>query len=193
MASAVSICNQALLFLGASPIVSFEDNEIGQACEVLYPEARDAMLSEQIWQFATERRTFSAKSEISWGADNKFLIPNDILLVHRVYSDPDSSSHGRDQVRDWRIESGHVVANTDVIYAHVVIKVTDENKMPAYFRQALAARMARDLAMPITHNENMLQAMSNLYERKLDEAISADARQGTTEQYEEGRLIKARY
>jgi hypothetical protein len=193
MASRTSVCNQALIFLGADTVVSLEDNEIGGICDVLYDEVRDTLLSERAWSFALRRIEISNKTDVEWGSGYKFQLPSEVLTVHRVYDQPDSEFHNRPQIRDWRLEGRYIVANVDTIYCHAAIKITDENDMPPAFRSALAARMAREIAIPVTHNENLLAAMSNLYAQKLEEAVMSDGRQGTKEMFESGRLLKARY
>jgi hypothetical protein len=193
MANRIAVCNQALLYLGQSPIVSFDDSDVGAMCNTFYDEARDSLLTERVWSFALVRKVISNKTALEWGTGYKFQIPSDVLMVHRVYESPDSEYHNRAQVRDWRTESGYIVANVDSIYAHLVMRVIDENAMPPVFRSALAARLARDLAIPVTHNSDLLTMMQSLYEKKIDEASAADGRQGSQEFPEVGRFITVRH
>ena len=53
MATAVSICNQALSLVGANSIISLDDNTTeARLCKAIYEPVRDALLEEHAWTFA---------------------------------------------------------------------------------------------------------------------------------------------
>ena len=52
----VSICADALILLGASPISSFNDGtDEANSCDRLYPDIRDMALSMYPWSFAYKK------------------------------------------------------------------------------------------------------------------------------------------
>ena len=54
MSSAVKICNEALLRVGAKTITSLDDDTTeAKVCKVVYKSERDELLDEYDWRFAT--------------------------------------------------------------------------------------------------------------------------------------------
>jgi hypothetical protein len=186
--SKVSICNMALLHCG-QPMIS--DITESPACATMYDTCLESVLSEHTWSFALYREVITNKTAVEWGEGYKFALPENTISVHRVYDYLDGG-HNRPQVRDWRMENGYIVANVDTVYAHIVKKV-GESRFPSYFASALAARLALDICVAVTQNNGIYATLADLYERKLSDAVTADGIQGTSEQYENGRLLRARY
>ena len=82
MVSELSIANQALGYLGANPIVSFD--EPSTSAELMrdnYPFIRDAVMTEVAWTFAVVRATSTTADRDAW--DQKFVHPGN--RTHSVY------------------------------------------------------------------------------------------------------------
>jgi hypothetical protein len=60
-----------------------------------------------------------------------------------------------------------------------VAQVTDPDRMEPLFREALAARLAMELAEPLGKSTTLQQTMAGLYADKLREARSVDGQEGT--------------
>ena len=167
MASEVTICNQALSWLAATPILTINDGTTNaNLCLANYAELRDATLESAAWTFATERYQWAplaAPNVPAYGYANKFLIPSTILRVLECREDP-SQPDGISNI-DWRREGQHIVTDAGVIYAKCIIQVTAVNNTSALFRQALAARIAGTLAPTITESKGLADRMWNLYEQ----------------------------
>ena len=121
--SDVSICNKALLLLGAEAISSFSDGTPGaQACNTIYAEVKFSTMGMYPWSFTIAktqlaRDTVTPQNEWTY----QYLLPNDMLLgVPRA------------------------VRNIDYQ------KAVSEGGMPTYFVQLLAYQMAWHLAEVIT-------------------------------------------
>ena len=64
MTTAVTICSNALLELGADPINSLEEGtKFARLCANLYPSLRDDVLRAHYWKCATKRVTLSPQHE----------------------------------------------------------------------------------------------------------------------------------
>jgi hypothetical protein len=189
MASEVSICNQALGWLGQTPIVSLDDASVtAQLCKANYDEARLTVLEEGVWSFAQERFRLGAVL-VDGGDYNRFHIPAQVLKVREVYT---SAQYSQRAAR-WVVEGRYIVTNLGEIYVIGTVDITPPSDMTAGFRAALAARLAADLAIPITQNNAMQASMWALYEEKLARAMVIDAVQGKRSSYGLGPMSTSRY
>jgi len=153
MASDVSICNQALSWLGGSLITSLDD-DINEAkvCKANYADIRDAVLEAHDWTFATPPVN---------GYVNAFPLPPDVLRVMDF-------NNGE----DWRIEGTAIVTNEAAAKIRAVVRITDPNRFSALFVQALAARLAADLAITLTHSMKLQKQYYAIYSDKMNEAFT---------------------
>jgi hypothetical protein len=204
MTSPVDICNQALGWLGAAPIVSLDDNSrTAELCKINYQPLTEAVLEARCWTFAEMRSTSTTQDQPGdtgpgkdpedgypeWGSGFVHTIPDDYLMVFRVYKDVTSKPLID---AEWVRHNQYIIADRDTVFMWGVRKETDPNKYTVTFVQALAARIASDLCLPITQNQKLQADMWTLYESKLREAASRDGAQGRSEDIMANRLINAR-
>ncbi len=109
MATAVSICSNALLMLGEKPINSFDDaNTPGgldraRIASNLWPSTRDFLLRSHPWNCALKRVLLSPTTEAPpFGFSHQFLLPGDWLRNHEI------NGAGTDYV-DHVVESGYLL------------------------------------------------------------------------------------
>lgn len=194
MPGETEICNMALAMVGAENITSLDD-PVRQAalCKLFYPNVRDAMLEEYIWSFALDRLTLTAATVNSeWGPEYRYQIPTDVLVVHRVYSDV-TSERELVQNRDWKLEGSFIITTYTPIYAHVLKRVVSPSAYTNTFIQALTARLAAELCIPLTENATLQANLWSIYQTKLSDAVATDGRQGAREEYQTADLVKVRY
>jgi hypothetical protein len=190
----VAICNTALQWLGQAKITSLEDSgRPAELCRDNYDELRKAVLEDGAdWSFATKRYKLDEilpPSEDRWGDSNWFTIPAETLLVRMVFFDPDFDR----EVPGWTKEENKLVVDGyDIIYVKTIHDVTNAKLFTPSFRQALSARIAAELAIPITKSLKIQNAMWATYDAKLDKATNADGMQGAREQVRSGRLLRVR-
>ncbi len=218
MASQVSICNQALGWLGANLITSLnDDNKEAQLCKVNFPELRNAVLEEREWTFAVRRIELAPTVlEPKYGYTNQFLLPPNVIRILNVpdtrFGDTDDNLIGtglggvregpdqQPQLSTFRVEAleeptatGKVVlANVDSLFMRVIIVVTNIGLWSPMFIQSLAARIAADLAIPLTQNRTLQKDMWSLYEMKLRKASAMDGIQGKMEVKRSNATIRVR-
>ena len=191
------MANLALSWMGQSLINSFSDNQTeAKVMEANYELSRDKVLGDYAWTFALERQTLAALADgPSWGSERRFLIPSDVIRVHRVYR-PNLSGQGTIQrsmlPAQWERQGRYILANENTVWAEFIMKVTDAGQFSPGFVHALAARMAADTCMTLTENRQLLVDLEDLYDKKLDEAAYADGSQGRTEVIRSNKLTGAR-
>lgn len=193
MANEVSICNQALTWLGANTITALNENsQEAIACNANYTELRDAVLEEHRWSFAIATFKYGVANIVpnkddNWRYANTFNISSDIIHVLRVFENPESPYQTR-----WERKGDKLYTDANVIFLDTTIRITSPRAFSTLFRQALAARLARDMCLGLTKDKALHRAMSIQYETALDTAANSDGMQGINEEIPAGRLILAR-
>lgn len=147
--TAVSICSDALILLGAKAITSFNDGtDESSVCDRLYSDIRDSTLSMYPWSFATKKvalsRLVTAPGSV-W--KYAFQLPGDRLAnPAAVYQAANVGSPVR---KDWEVQGDQLLTNLETVFIDYKYSVA-EFAMPQYFVQLLKYMMAWHLAMPIT-------------------------------------------
>ena len=183
MASEVSIVNMALGFLGANTITALTDNSTeAKLAKTLYADLRDACLEEGDWSFAI-RGIIIPKSvdKVPFGAGDIFPLPEYVIRVIEV----------NENRRPWVLEERKIITE-GICQALCVIQVVNVNMMSPMFRQAFAARLAWDMALPLTNSKTMHDTMFTLFQQKMDFAKANDGMQGTTKKIRSTRFIEVR-
>jgi hypothetical protein len=183
VASPTQIANLALSWLGQNQINSFSDNQNEAiVMNANYALSRDKALNDAAWTFALRRQTLAPIVDAPvFGAGNKFLIPNDVLRVHRVYRSSNTNQSDQFTNARWTREGQYIFSNEQTLWCHFIVRVTDTNLFSASFVHALAARLAADTALTFTENIKLQETMELRYIAKLAEAKYADGSQGRTE------------
>ena len=189
MASEVDICNKALLSLGAAAIISLDDPQTeAKLCKQLYPDLRDAVLQAHDWTFATFRQNLpKGGTDPTFRYANCFPLPSGILYVSEV-----NKVERNDPTRDWQVENDCIVTDDISCAAKLINQVTDTSKFSPLFVQALQARLAADMAIPLTSNGKLEEAKWALYKSKLAQATSRDGQQGKSKRIRSRWLENAR-
>lgn len=71
-------------------------------------------------------------------------------------------------------------------------KITDPNDMDSLFIGAYTAKLAAELAEPVTGSRSLAEQMWQLYERKVREARTIDSQEGTVSNLDIQQLVDAR-
>lgn len=191
MASQISVCNQALRKLGANPITSIDQNTSEAAiCKEFYTDVLNDLLEEHPWSFATKRYELPKSAETPPSPFSaQFLIPADVLRVLQASDNPDFT---RPNGLYWVVEGRFILANTDAMFVSTIIEITDVHSLSAKFVRAFIARIAAEMALPITQSREMHRQLMEEYGLLMGSAISADGQQGRSRQYRSNQLTSVR-
>lgn len=200
-ASPVAICNIALGWLGGTFIISLDDNTTeAKLCKVNYEPLRDAVIEEREWTFATKRLEPVSLSTLPlYGFDKAFQIPVEVIRVLQVSRAGEVSTGvvidgsfksatrggtgtGRESRIEWAREGSSILANNaDRIFIRALVSIEDTTQFSPAFVQALAARLAMDLAIPLTSSDKKQAIMADMYAAKIALAASSDGMQGRSQ------------
>ena len=189
MAQAIATSNivaQAFRYMEMSPISSLgEDSEEAQAAAEQYPNAIAMLLELADWSFATVIRNLSRLSALPDGLamdpDHPYLfvLPAECLAVRQV-GDP------RDAV-GWRVEKSHMRSDhPGPLRVRFTSRVTDEDKLPALFRNAVSLQLAALLAPRWVHSHTKTQGLEERLQHAISAALHADARMASPDRLERG-------
>lgn len=193
MTSVVSICNQAITWLGGNPIISLDDGTTEAIlCKANFVPLRDAVLEEGKWTFATARfKLLPNPTPPVYGYTFRFEIPSNVFVVMKVTNHADNANDSEDF--DYRREENFLVANESVLYIKALIRITDVSKFTQTFVQALAARIATDIAAPLTESTSKEDKMRAKYDRAIKLALGIDGQQGQSDRIKiRSKIIRRR-
>lgn len=174
MATDVSICNSALIKLGAERITALtDDSKEAQLCNEQYEKIRDKLLFSHPWNFATKRVELTANGNTSVYDDlNEFDLPADYL---RIYEQEDVQ-------RQWFIEDSgsgkKLYADDDPVAFRYIFKNTDPSTYSPGFVELLSLALAKDLAYSLVQSATLKQTLLAEYESMLRDVRSFDSQEG---------------
>lgn len=173
--SAVQICSNALLLLGAQTINSFDDaTDRATLVSNLWPNALDAVLRAHPWNCAVKRVALAPEAAAPvFDYSYSFLLPGDCLrkLSVGLAGAPD----------DHQVEGRRILMDESVCYLRYVYRNDDIPSWDALLVQAAEAYMAMTCAYPITKSASMFDAMEKLWAVKLRDARNVDGQENPAE------------
>jgi hypothetical protein len=175
MASKVEIANLALEMVAAREINSFTDGSVNASIIARwYPRTLRYCLNKSLWTFATKRVDLVATSDTipwnSYGMDYSYAYPSDKVRIFGY-------SYPRARVRE---EATWILSDTDGLGClYVYLNDNPETYTPE-FEEALATKIAADIAFKVTTDESVTKAMIEKFQSiALPEALSVNSQNST--------------
>jgi hypothetical protein len=189
-AAGVNVANLALGLIAGGRIASFDDaTKRAQKVREVFDFTRDAVLEDRDWSFAMDRFVVSRDPAApAFGYPSRYELPSAALRV--VTAEEDGTPV------DWVKEGRYVLADTEALSLEVraVMVVVDPARWTPGFVQAFAARLAAELALPLTEKATIQADMWALYQKKLDDAAANDGRgAGRSQRVRANKLKMRRY
>ena len=169
--SEVAICNSALSKLGASRITNLDDDsKSAKLCKEQFPKLRDEVLRAHPWNFAIARATLSElATSPEYDFDNQYPMPADALRI---------LSTDLERPIIWAVEGRMILCNASSLKVRYIKKITDTTQFDVNFDEALALRLASDLAYALVQSSTLQAQLFNVYTSQLAIARSMDAQEG---------------
>jgi len=195
MASEVDICNLALSHIGASATISSltEQSEEAFHCNLLYADARDALLRAFPWGFATRHLALSDVGSPPGNWSYRYSYPNDCLFAREILQ----TTSGGDPI-DFEIALGDaynakvILTNQESANLIYTYKATNTLVFDPLFIVALAWRLASEIAMPLTRDEKRMKNAYEMYLSTISEAQTFNANESQIDRNKEASWITGR-
>jgi hypothetical protein len=192
MASEVLICNAALQLIKHSKVITdlTQGTKEANACELVYEELRDTLLSMHNWNFAIKRVKMSRLTEapaFEWKYSYEF--PPDYLRKVSVHA----NSAGQGIVAH-KLEANQIQSDAENLYLRYIYRVTDPNLMIPLFRSALSKMIGSRLAVALSQDKRLRKELNDEFtDEDLPTAKSADSIQDTADQLPESSWVTVRH
>lgn len=186
MATVISICSNALLRLGQSPIASFNDeSDHARLCANLWPSIYDRTLRTHPWSCAIKRVTLSAEvASPEFEYKYRFPLPGDWIRTLSI------GINGKSE--DYKQEGNRILTNESVVYLRYVFR-QDIDLVDDSVVEVLTCAMASEMAYPVTQSASMQQVMQEKYLRALVDARSINAQEIPPIEFGSNSLYEARF
>ena len=186
MASFVEIASNALRLLGDDPITSFsDDTERARLVNAIYEEMRDEVTRASVWNCCKSRQVLASLSETpAFGWAYYHQLPADCLRVVDVLSGDTRIDH--------TIEGRRLMTDVSSVNLIFLQRVTDPNEFDVLFISAYTARIAAELALPVSGSNTVATAMWTAYDKKITEARTIDSQEGTPANLDAQSIMDAR-
>jgi len=184
VSSEVDICNSALIKIGAEPINTLLDNnKQARLCNQQYSRIRDELLTSHYWNFAMKRVALGLLPDPPlFGFSLSYQLPADCLRVRTI-----------NQVSEpFKIEGRKLYTDLAECKIQYVSNNIDVNDYMPTFREALALRIAADLAYPLVQSVTLSDRMFNKSIVILKDARSIDGQEGTLDDFEQDVWLESR-
>lgn len=170
MADQVEVVNKALIFIGESPVDSIDSDEKGvQLSRVIWNSTRDAVLRAGLWHFARKQATLALADEkpiVDW--THILELPDDYIRMVRTEEDV-----------KYEIYGNRVYSHDQVFRCVYISRVEEVGKWDPLFVDAMAMKLAYQLALPITDNRALMADAEALYMKYVSRARTVDSQDST--------------
>ena len=186
MASETEIANLACSKLGdEDQIIDLRSGEsrAARAIAAVFDTMRDTVLRAGQWNFAQTRVALPALTDKpAWGFGYAYQLPADYLALSNLQDDI-----------DYQIEAGRILTNaTPPLKLRYIRRVTDTGTFDALFIDALACRLAAQVAMRLTGERTVADGAMAAYRLALNDAKAIDGPENPPEDYAEDDWMIAR-
>lgn len=192
----VSICNSALIKLGAERINTLnDDNKRARLCKEQYCKVRDDLLRSHKWNFAISRQTLakSATYTPAFEFESAFPYPANVLRILKL----DVNVGSQLGERHWKVEidpvnfEKYIVCNEDAIAIEAIYKVP-ESRFDVMFTEVLANKLAADIGYALTNSTTLVNLYFQKAEKQLADARTYDAQEASVPKAEDDDWLAVR-
>lgn len=189
MASKAEICNLALVRLGANTITSLTDGtQTANLCNTVFDTLADEVMMEGPWTSTIRRADLNQLTTTpAFEYSYQYQLPTDpfCLKVLNVYSLSPSEE-------DYVIEDDKLLSDESSISIRYIGRLTDTGDWDPYLTRAFIARLASELAYPLTGKSDKAAFELERYRLFLAEGLAINNQQGTIQVMDSADLITVR-
>lgn len=179
MASEIEICNMALSRIGNSRFINSlsEKSKEAEQCNLHFNHCRDTVLSDFPWNFASKRVALADTNNPPPDWKFAYSYPTDCLKAIAIvqagqkYQQPNNAINfmvGSDENGTGKL----IYSDQPQAWLQYVASVTDVNMFDSLFIDALAWRLAGELARPLASNAGIGNEAFQMYRIAITDAAA---------------------
>ena len=143
------IANLALSNLGEARIQSLtEDSSRARACSARMDQVIESVLRMHVWNSALERQLLVTGDTPIFGWNYSYQLPADCIKVVEV-----------EPVSKYQVEKKYILSNETSLYLLYVATPTDINNLDSLLAEAIAMKLAVEVAETLTSKQGLKQEM----------------------------------
>lgn len=174
MTNNTDLANHALGLVGVAGITAITDqnSQAARTCLLFADQARVETLRLGRWNCATKRTTLAEVLPVPVeGYAHQFQLPTDFVRLLEVNGEAVKSSD-----EYFEIEGTALLSDEETVWIRYIRDIGIGACDPL-LQAAVAAKLAQKIAIPLTAKIDLSDAMESLFQRKLAEAASIDAKE----------------
>lgn len=181
MASVIQVANRALTKLGSARITSIDDDvKAARSVKSCFEDLRDDELRSHRWSFALTRTSLAALSTApAFGYEYQYQLPSDFLrldMVNDQFPSVVMDNYIGAEALDYVLEGNKILTDFEApLNVRYIAQITDPNQWDINFREALACRIAAELAEDLTQSNPKRQLAWDEYKMAINKAIRTNA------------------
>jgi len=153
----VDICNMALARIGSKRVtlaqVTADTDTRAQLCNLLYEQARDALLRSHWWRFAGARATLVAATAPAFQWTYAWTLPSDFLRMKYWWDDNDTRKEV--SLYSYELEGNEMFTDETPVKIKYIKQVTAVADFDALFIEVLVLILAKKFATAIAQDPNL--------------------------------------
>jgi len=180
MVSKVGLANMALDILAVDNIASIDESSTtARKVKARIDDVIEAVLEMSDWTFARKIAALAEVTNDTWTEryERKYDLPNDMLKARRLVPLIDARN---DQPIPYSLAGGALYTDEPEAKLQYTYTNTDISSWPMSFVEAVAAYLARQIAMPLTRKRQNFADASSIFVTQLATAVEFDAGQEAT-------------
>lgn len=189
MSSKVQICNMALSRLGAATITSLTDGTSNAVlCNTLFNDLADEVMMEGSWT-STIRRVELAQTSTTpeFGFDYEYQLPVDPFCLKVLNVDEDVPGDV-----EYSIEDDKLLTDESTLKIKYIARLTNTEDWDIFLKRAFIARLASELAYPVTGDARKAEGEFARYMKFLTEGLAMNNQQGSKQRISSIDLTEVR-
>lgn len=178
MASKVKIANLALARLGVKSISSLGDNTLeARMANLIFEDAAKEVMTEGAFTSTIRRAVLNVTTNTpDFEYSYEFQLPTNPKALRILAIDEEEPGS-----LDFSIEGDKLLANISTMEVKYVAYLTNSEDYDEMLKKALVAKLAAELAYPLTGSTNVANAMYQRYEREMQDCMAIDGQNGSNQ------------
>jgi len=177
VASKISICNRALIYIGGNSISSIDEgSREANLCKAVFDDVRDEVLQMHPWDEARARQELAQLSDApAFGYSYKYNLPTDPYCLKVLTLNEDTYG----QSAAFTVEGRELLTDEDTAQITYTSRLTDPRKFSPLLATTIAAALGAAIALKLSTSTSLAETAFKFYIAKLAEARGENAQQGT--------------